>query len=97
MAGLERGVRPIALWSIKIARLKCSVPLNAGRVKCFIAAIFFVEARAQIFVQNFVQKGRLARARHAGDSRKPAKRHLGREIVYVKCFAAFDFIATFIL
>ena len=40
VAGFERGVRPIALWSISIARPRYSVPEKEEQLKIFAVLCF---------------------------------------------------------
>ena len=81
MAGFERGVRPIGLWSTLITLSKNSRPSSssygAGSVA---AAVQMVRDRV---VERVVDQRRLARAGHAGHADEQADRQVQRDVLEV--------------
>ena len=81
MAGLERGVRPIGLWSMSITRSMCSRPSIRSQRRRARAAPFRCAAHG---VEQGVDDQRgLAGARHAGYARQQAERDLHGDVAQV--------------
>ena len=81
VAGLERGVRPIGLWSISMILSMCSAPteLVVGPDRLARA----VELAGQRPVEDLRHERALATARHAGDRHERAERDAQVEVAQV--------------
>ena len=81
VAGLERGVRPIGLWSMSMTLSMCSRPVmrscSAGNDARAI------EVPRERTVQDVLDERRLARARHAGDGDEEPERDLDVDVAQV--------------
>ena len=88
VAGFERGVRPIGLWSISITLSKTSIPSTAVvRARLDPRAVEPVRER---LVDDLVHERRLAGARDAGDADELADRELDVDPLQVVLRRAAD-------
>ena len=76
VAGFERGVRPIGLWSISMILSMCSAPSSASCAPDRLARA--VQLARERPVEDLGHERALAAARHAGDRHERAR--AGREV-----------------
>ena len=79
MAGFERGVRPIGLWSMSITLSRCSMPSRASCAPGLSLRV--VQLLRQPPVERVGDQRALARAGDAGDADERAERESDRHVL----------------
>ena len=87
-AGVERGVRPIGVWSTSTARSRCSTPVE--RAVRADAAGREAERAAHAAVEHVAHERRLAGAGDAGDAGPGAERDADVDVLQVVLARAAD-------